>query len=133
MEAATPLFMQVSYILPALFNIVFVIHAYVGTTITFGLQVGEMYTSDSGVGVESVTNVGSAQENSFLTIAIVSKTFEHESTVAAGYSYMHSESTERASNTHFEHSYTFEYDLSTSDDPFTAGVHSIYFSKFTCI
>jgi hypothetical protein len=81
-----------------------------------------MYTSDFGAGVDSMTNLGAAQENLLLAVVSISKTFEHESTVAAGYSYLHSESTERASNTHFEHSYTFEYDLSTSDDPFTAGV-----------
>jgi hypothetical protein len=92
-----------------------------GTTTTFGIEMGDMHTYDNAIDANLQVMLGFAAEIS--TGGLVFSKVDADVSVLLGAknNFVAEKSSERASNRHYEYSITFENDFSTSSDPEIAG------------
>ena len=96
-----------------------------GTTITLGMQIGNVDTSDSSKYSETSADSGEHQQVNAVTAPLGLGTAQtaqkSDGQTLFAYAQPYTVRAMRASNTHYEYKFTFDYDFSTSKEPHLAG------------
>ena len=96
-----------------------------GTTITMGMQVGNVHTSDTSKYSEISADSGGHDEIDSvaapLGVGVANMLLKTDSVTKYAYAQPYTVQATRASTTHYEYKFTFDYDFSTSKEPNLAG------------